>query len=41
MAGLEKVRYELLLNAGHGDAAFAAEGNVQKVLDFLDFAMTK
>lgn len=30
------VRYELLLNAAHADKAFETDGNVSRVLDFLD-----
>jgi acetyl esterase/lipase len=33
------VTYDLLLNAGHGDPAFASSENVGKVLDFLDRAL--
>jgi hypothetical protein len=34
--GAEKVSFELLPDARHGDPAFATPQNVKKVLDFLD-----
>lgn len=34
--GEDHVKFEILPNARHGDPAFEAPDNVQKVLDFLD-----
>ena len=33
----QKVTFEILPGAGHGDTAFQTPENIQKVLDFLDF----
>jgi acetyl esterase/lipase len=37
----QKVSIEILSGAGHGDLAFQTPANIQKVLDFLDFHLSR
>jgi acetyl esterase/lipase len=37
----QSVTFEILPGAGHGDPAFQTPANIQKVLDFLDFQLSR